>query len=432
MIQSYLGRREPPAAPLGLAILASHIRDHQVKIHDPNISEFPIKSTLEEIEEFKPEIIGISLRNIDTTKYSDQFNYFHHFKNILKSIKSVSDKIEIIAGGGGFSLFPSEIMNLCPEIDVGFFLEADLSFPAYLRKGGISDVKGIYYRNKDGIFCTGEPERIEAEDMLFPRWDLVNLEKYIPFTGKASIGYESKRGCQMRCAYCTYPQLTGNKLRMKSPVKVVSEIKLLKERYGVNKVFFCDPVFNYPLEHAETICREITAAGLKIKWSAYHQDYFITEDYIKLAMEAGCDDFYFSPDSACDEGLRILGKTSTRKSLNRTLQIIKYNEKAKASFNFFAAVPGTGWKNLLSAISFLLKAKIKLGKRLTRYKLSYIRLEPNTKLLKEIEEYIDLLPDENRGLSRLFYHKSTSNILNTLLLIHFHLGKWFGRRNIIK
>ena len=434
LIQAYLGRREPPVAPLGIASLAAQISQHQVIIFDPNISTSPLKETTRLIQDFDPQIIGISLRNIDTTKFSDQFDYFEHFQEFIKLIGKENSNAVITVGGCGFSLFPRQIMKRTPEIDCGFYLEAESSFADFVnRVGDRRNIPGLFFREGNDITFTGCPDKVEIDELIPPAWDLVNLKPYHPFTNKASIGVETKRGCAQKCAYCNYPKLSGSILRMKSPAKVVDEMETLANK-GVDRIFFCDAVFNFPLEHAESICRKILRRELKIKWSAYHQDKFLTREYITLARESGCVEFYFSPDSASAEGLKALRKSSTAASLYRSLNIIAEDGKAKASYNFFAAIPGLGWKNFLSAVKFVIRAKSSLGERLLRYKFSYIRLEPGTLIADEVlgsggADF--LLPESSTGLKKLFYRKSASFLLNILLSIHFHLGKWLGKKNII-
>lgn len=439
LIQAHLGRPEPPVAPLGLASLATYLKPHQVKIFDPNIVAHPIKETCNIIEDSKPDIVGFSLRNVDTTKYNDQFLYLEHFQNQVKTAKEIRPSTPFVVGGSGFSLFPTQILRRIPEIEAGFFLEAESSFSRFLKNGGQADgTPGLFVRSGGQIEFTGSPEWINLEDILPPAWEQVNLTAYVPFSERASIGVEAKRGCPLQCAYCTYPQIGGAELRKKAPGKVVDELEAMKEKFAVQQIFFCDPVFNYPLEHAEAICRQILNRNLSIKWGAYHQDRFLTPEYVELARESGCQDFYFSPDAASERGLKILNKVTTVESLNRSLNLIAADGLARASYNFFAAIPGTGWENWLAALRFLLKAKLKLGKRLTRWKLSYMRLEPHTPTARAVfgpkadGDGASLLPSSVRNLDGLFYRRSSSVVLDVVLWLHFCLGKLFGRRNVIE
>ena len=431
LIQSYLGRKEPPVAPLGLAVLAASLKPHDISITDPNILPHPLEDTLKIINELAPDVIGVSLRNIDTTKYSDQFLYYNHFERFIESIAGVKNDSVLVLGGSGFTLFPEQIMRNNPAADFGIVQEADVTFKTFLDNDfNPHAAGGVYYRDS-GIRFSGSPEIPEPETLETPRWDLIDLSRYAPYAAKAAIGIEAKRGCAMRCSYCTYPNLSSGKLRLKSAAKVVDEIEYLTALYPVEKVFFTDPVFNYPLEHAESICIEIIGRGLKINWGGYHQDRYFTKKYMETAIESGCNDFYFSPDAATPESLKCLNKSTTIDSLNKSLDLIKSDIRAKTAYNFFAAVPEGSWKNILSALKFLLKAKITLGRRLERYKLSYIRIEPNTEMANKSggETEANLLPCSYKELDKMFYRRTGSKLLDILLKLHYNIGKHFGSKN---
>jgi hypothetical protein len=419
--------------------LAAHLQDDAVAIFDPNLSSDPLHDTLREIESFQPDLVGFSLRNIDTTKYSDPFYYFEHFQQFVKTIKASKPDLSLIVGGSGFSLFPKQILQRLPELDFGFYLDAEESLPKFIKNRGFNkEIPGIYFRHQGSVEFTGLATQTDIDESPFPAWHLVDLSAYIPYRHKASIGIEAKRGCALNCSYCTYPIIGGSYIRSKGPVRVVDELEILKRQHGVDRVFFSDPVFNYPLEHAQAICQEILERALDIEWGAYHQDRILTEEYVRAARESGCRDFYFSPDAASEVGLNALNKTTTVTSLYRSLDLIAADEKASASYNFFAAVPNTGWGNLLAAVRFLIKAKRRLGHRLTRWKLSYIRLEPGTPLLAHVGESKGsisedrLLPADGKSLTGLFFRRSKSQVLNMLLGLHFHLGRILGRRNVLE
>jgi radical SAM superfamily enzyme YgiQ (UPF0313 family) len=437
LIQSYLGRREPPVAPLGLASLAAHLQKHQVKIVDPNVARNPLADTIALVEDYQPDIIGLSLRNIDTTNFRDPFLYYEFFHPYVQAIKRSAPGAIFIVGGSAFSLFPQQIMQSMPEIDFGFHLEAELTLPLFLnRSAGIEQIPGVYYRSSGETRYTGRPESVSMDELNPPAWELLDMAAYLPYTSRVAIGVEGKRGCSLKCAYCTYPTLSGSQVRAKSPSRVVQEIKTLREKFGVDRVFFTDCVFNFPTEHALDICREMIRQNVPVRWSGYHQDRFLTREYLSLAKQAGCEEFYLSPDAATAQGLKIMGKATTVKSLHESLDMFAENRQVKAAYNFFAAIPGLGWSNMLAVVWFLIKARWRLGRRLARYKFSYIRLEPETPLAREVlgdgDHREALLPRNRRQLDRLFYRRSRSLLLNLLLELHYQLGKTFGRKNVLK
>ena len=357
LLQSYLGRQEPPVAPLGLAVIAANLSGPVVKIFDPNTKDDPWARTSQILHSFQPEIIAISLRNIDTTKYSDMFLYYNHFIKYVDYIAKNSPDTVIAVGGSGFSLCPEQIMADNPALRFGFYREAEISFPQFIDFGLKPEkVKGIFYRSQNGILYSGHGELTNQDLIPSPAWELVDLQDYLPYQHLASIGVESKRGCAQECAYCAYPRLSGNNVRLRDPEIIVKDIEKLTNTYGVKRIFFTDPVFNFPLQYAESLCRCIIDNGLKIEWSAYHYHQYFTRDYMELALASGCADFYFSPDAATDNGLKILGKSSSASSLNRCLDLIASNKSAKASFNFFAAFPQAQPEDYYDAKAFLAQA----------------------------------------------------------------------------
>ena len=437
LIQSYLGRREPLVAPLGLAVLAANLPSGELKIFDPNILSNPLSYTSTLISDYKPNIIGLSLRNIDTAEYNDVFLYYRHFRDYVNLIKDIAPNTILAVGGNGFSLFPLKIMEDNPAIDFGFFLESDVAFKKFIENGlNPETIPGIYFRKDNKVKFTGKNDPVQVHTIRKPRWDLIDLKPYLNFQHLSSIGIESKRGCSQKCVYCTYPKLNTSAIRAKDPKDVVEEITDLYSSHNVKQVFFTDSVFNSPLEHAEAICCALIDSGLQVKWSAYHHPSYISEKYIELAQQSGCVDFYFSPDAATNRGMKILGKSSTTSDLKRCLDIIEQNGKAKASYNFFAAFPGSGWDDYFSAKRFIIKAKERLGNRLTRYKISFIRIQPQTTLWYKVfgKNIADdaLLPYNEKELQRLFYKKSDSFFLNLLLLCKFYWGIIFGKKNIVK
>jgi len=68
LIQSWLGPGFPlPIFPLGLAYVATALAaaGRECRIVDPNVESEPMEAVGAAIREFAPEVIGLSLRNID-------------------------------------------------------------------------------------------------------------------------------------------------------------------------------------------------------------------------------------------------------------------------------------------------------------------------------------------------------------------------------
>ena len=324
LTNSYLGQTETAVFPLGLAYIAAALTDHEVTCFDINISKNGFNDLEKHIYESDPEVIGISLRNIDTVQSWDIRSFWSFFIQTVKNARRYSPNALIIVGGAGFSLFAPEIMNEVSEIDFGILLEGEHSFPELLNKLSKPEaVKGIYYREDQQVKFTGYRELLDFKSIPIPRRDLFDLSRY------KRIGIQTKRGCANKCIYCTYPFLTGTRLRKRSPISVADEIEQILDVYNKREIFFADNIFNWPSDHAKAICQEIINRKLDIEWTAYFTEKGFDEDFLKIVIQSGCVNFTFSPDGFNDFSLKIIRKGIGQKQIKRTYSLLSEYPEAR-------------------------------------------------------------------------------------------------------
>ncbi|MCZ7679276.1 MAG: radical SAM protein [Sandaracinaceae bacterium] len=76
---------------------------------------------------------------------------------------------------------------------------------------------------------------------------------------------QTKRGCRLRCTYCTYPQIEGRSVRRKDPRLVADDLERVRAAHpGVRHAFVVDSVFNLPPAHAMEVCDAIIERGLDV------------------------------------------------------------------------------------------------------------------------------------------------------------------------
>lgn len=245
------------------------------------------------------------------------------------------------------------------------------------------------------------------ERLSIPRRDVVDINKYFHPLYE-NIGVQTKRGCPLKCAYCSYPFLNGTKLRLRSPQSVADEIEYLLKEFNIKKFMFVDSVFNVPKGHAEAICKEIIKRGLNVQWGAWFHIKDFTEELMTLAKEAGCNNMSFSPDAASDESLKALQKGITEADIYRVLGIVKKAKGIRFGFSFFCTPPKQDFKGFLKTVKLYFAIHLSLLGR-GGASIGWIRVEPETRMHKmAIEEGVlreddDLLPGDEKGLERLFY-----------------------------
>lgn len=376
LVQSYLGGSEPPVFPLGLSCIRAALKGHTVKGYDTNVSKTPYEGLKEIIREFSPDVIGVSLRNIDSTNKREVVFYYDFFRNMLGIIKECTN-VPIIVGGSGFSMFARKIMDEETRIDYGVFLEGEEILPLLLDNlENPERVKGVFYRKKGRVNFSGAGKQADLNAARPPDREMMGISAYkgIP----EAIGVETKRGCALRCIYCIYGFLNGRKYRLRDPKVIVDDIEELTRR-GVDSFTFVDSVFNIPAKHSEEICREIIRRGLKVRWSAWFSENGLEEEFIKLSVKAGCKKIILSPDGFSDTSLKALEKNITKKDILGSYEMLKKHEGYEVCYNFFKNPPGTTLPGILSLAAFCVKAKREMGRRV-HFEFNSMRVEPNTKL----------------------------------------------------
>jgi len=404
LVQSYLGDHEAPVYPIGLASLAaSLIEAHEVEIFDPNVSRSPMEELKESILSCQPDVVGVSLRNIDTTNKRKVVNYYPFFRQTLSVIRSVTD-VPLVVGGSGFSMFAQEIMEREGSIDVGVYLEGERCFREVLdRWDEASKPSGLFFREGGEIQFSGLGDPVPLDEIHLPARCLIDPT---PYSGnRDALGVETKRGCSLNCIYCVYGFLNGKRYRLRRPEQVVEDIETLAEHCGMQRFTFVDSVFNLPLEHAQAICDLLVQRKNRMRWSAWFSEKRLDRSFLRLAREAGCDHVIFSPDGYTDEVLARLGKEQSRQDILGAWDAVSSFSDLEVSYNFFKNPPGQSLSNLLGTALFCLRTQLQMKGR-CHVELSSLRIEPHTRLygiaveeglLQEGQSVLEPTPYTNPG-----------------------------------
>ncbi|UNC90990.1 B12 lower ligand biosynthesis radical SAM protein BzaD [Candidatus Contubernalis alkaliaceticus] len=341
-----LSMEEPSAEkvyPLGIVILATSLKNegHEVGLLDMNMEKDSFGALKERLLTFEPEVVGISLRNIDPLANKNS-SLIPPFQVMVKMAAALRPKAWLIVGGTGFSLFPQRLMEDMPEIHYGIVGEAEESLPTLLSTLESPSIflKGLCFREGGRVMVNSPSRNLDFSCYRVPSRELLDPGPYLENNSYVpSMGVETKRGCPFTCGYCVYPALQGENFRCRPPEKVVEEMEMLYKEFGIDRFHFTDPVVNAPRGHLEDICRELLRRRLPLKWSGFMREDYLDEKNVSLFERAGCECFSFSPDGLCQNSLEVLGK-----NLNQD-QVLKAAELAAGSnvlsvYHFMVNVPG--------------------------------------------------------------------------------------------
>ncbi len=295
-----------PVYPLGLDYVCEALRPrHQVKVIDLNVFD-GIRGLKTTIGDFEPDIIGVSLRNIDNTDTTESLGFFGDYRELIRCIRDASGA-HIVLGGAGFSIFPEQAMQALGA-DYGIIGEGErlaALLDAIEQGDPVDHLSGVI--SKNGIRNFPDP----WSGVFHPdfRADADHLGYYLKKGGMLNL--QTKRGCPFRCIYCTYPHIEGRRMRLIDPANV-AQTALQLEQAGARYLFISDSAFNADIRHSLAVAEQFRQVGLSIPWGAFLAPLALPPDYFTRLAGAGLTHVEFGTESLSNRMLKTYGKPFDR------------------------------------------------------------------------------------------------------------------------
>lgn len=276
-----LNRMNAQPLPIGLAYIAGFVDQtkHSIQLVDLMFSddyEATVRST---IETFKPDVVGISLRNLSNHSSLDTRWAVPITQNVINIIKS-ERPIPVICGGPGFSALPVPCFDLIGA-DYGLVGDSGEAFASLinqLENNALQEsaTPGLVYKANgktvyDGNVCS-------SSFSPRPYYEGLDLDSYN--NAGFGIGILSK---------LTSWQYGSESMRVANPPEtIINELKQLATLDNFKKVFFIDNAFNIPRESAVALCEALISENLGIHWSTILSPDNPDPELISLMKTAGC------------------------------------------------------------------------------------------------------------------------------------------------
>ena len=262
--------KSPPVIPIGLEYISTTLRKsgHNVEILDLCYALEPENLLETTLLQKSYDMVGITIRNIDSSLYYNNEFYLPAIKKLTYIIKKF--KIPVILGGAGFSAMPQEILKYL-DGDFGIIGPGEVMFPFFLKTWDPNKREGK--RILDG-WTTGLDNGI-----IHIRGTDINYSQYVSNNG--IIGFRTHSGCQNHCPYCI--EANTNILLGNIP-NIVEELKYLVDQ-GYTHFHLCDSEFNNDLLHSINFCRTLKKNKIALKWTLYMKPTPFNQELIKLLSE---------------------------------------------------------------------------------------------------------------------------------------------------
>jgi radical SAM superfamily enzyme YgiQ (UPF0313 family) len=383
-----------PTLPLGLACVAAATRKagHETRMMDWKIEEETRSVIKEAAEEFQPEVVGISVRNIDDQNMDRPGFLLEPVKEMVRGFRSWSEAT-LVLGGAGYSIFPEEALAYLGA-DVGIQGEGETVFPeliARITQG--NDLTGLAGLHLPGQGNRGERVFVQDLDSLpLPGPEIWSLpsEKV-----RLWMPVQTKRGCPLDCSFCSTAAIEGRHLRKHSPRVIVEWIARWR-KHGVRHFYFVDNTFNLPPSHAKEICRRLIDEALGIRWWSILYPKEMDDELVKLMARAGCEQVALGFESGSNRILKSLNKRFTVQEVRRVSRRLSDHGIRQVGFLLLGG-PGETQESVEESLVFadsldLHSLKITPG----------IRVYPHTPLAKKAIEEGIISPEDNLLFPRFY------------------------------
>jgi radical SAM superfamily enzyme YgiQ (UPF0313 family) len=371
---------------------------HETHLLDLCFARTPVRDMRVAMEKYRPDVVGLSIRNLDNCDAERPRSYLPEVKSIVEACRQ--DGATLVLGGAAVSLAPAAMLRYldCRLAVVG---EGEQAFPGLLRtlaeSADPASVPGVVVAGGDGVKAAPLVPGEHLDDFPpadFAHW--LSLRHYRAHD--AAYPVQSKRGCTCRCSYCVYPNLEGATWRLFPSERVADDVRRAGES-GLRLVEFVDSFFGLPREHAIACCEEISRVSPSLPLCTMELNpAACVPELIQAMNTAGFSAVGITAESGSQIMLANMRKGFTVDRLHRAAEALR-GLKARKMWIFMVGAPGECEATVRETARFI--AVLPPGDLV--FAAFGVRVLPGTALHQELLADGEITPDDELLWPR-FYH----------------------------
>lgn len=343
--------------PLALLAIGTQVYDkYEVVIIDARIEEDPIGLLKNNIQ----DAIAIGVTSLTGAPLKDAIGF-------TKNAKKLNGNVPVIWGGWHTSLFPDQVLEEIPEVDVSVVGQGEITFKelidAYENQSSLNDIKGIVYREGAEIIKTPPRVMTDVNELPGVNYDLIDVEKYFKAKGNRQFDFITSTGCFFRCTFCADPFVFNRKYTGLLPARVFDDLTYYHEKYQFTDLNFQDETFfTYPKRILE-LAGLLKNFGSKFTWAATmraDQGNRMSFEDFKLCKESGMRRLLIGVESGSQEMMDWLKKDIKKEHVYQAANWCK-QLNINVIFPFIVGFPGesdesiVATKNMIKELAFMSK-----------------------------------------------------------------------------
>ncbi len=274
-----------------------------------------------QLRAFNPNFIGVSALFNSSGRY---------IQDILKTCKDYDANVITLAGGGLPSAAYKILLDNCSQLDAVCKGEGELPMRDLLDADDPWQVIRTHksWISRKELTESKVPQHtfIENLDDIPPfNYDGINLDFYnnrsldkkYAGTNKRELAIHTSRGCPFSCVFCSNPSLHGRDVRTMSVERVMSDVRRMKEEFGMTVLLLEDDHFFNDKNRAKQILRGLAEMGVRVEFPNGVAVYAIDEEVADLFAKAGVSAVALAVESGSDHVLNNIIRKPLKKRLIR-------------------------------------------------------------------------------------------------------------------
>lgn len=401
-----------PYPPLGLLYVSGYLKSKNIDnyVFDSTFSNQ--KTQLDFILEKTPKVICIYtnlMTKIEVIKLikilkSEKYNY----PKIILGGPDVTYNVENYLKAGADYLVIGEGEETTFEL-----------YQAIINQTNLNEVDGIAYLVNEQIIQTNPRTKIkDLSELPLPNREAIHMQRYLDTWknnhGQSSMTISTQRGCPYTCKWCS-TAVYGQSYRRRPANLVAAEMKMLKQNYNTDAIWFVDDVFTVSHKWLQDFKEEVLKQDAIIPFECITRAERLNDEILDLLKQIGCFRIWIGAESGSQKIINLMDR---RVDVDLVKEMIQKTNSIGIETGTFIMLgyPGETKEDINQTIKYLKEANP------THYTITVAYPIKGTSLYNEVENKItnqldwatttDREIDFKRTYSRKFYNYAVSKVVN--------------------
>jgi radical SAM superfamily enzyme YgiQ (UPF0313 family) len=247
-------------------------------------------------------------RQFDFVGFSSVCSSYPVTLRIACEVKRQRPACVVAFGGPQASAVDVATLEAYTPIDLVVRGEAEETLPRLLevlaQGRPPDDIPGITFRREGKIVRNSDAGGVTNLDTLpFPAYHLLpDMEtcRLMPL--------ELGRGCPFACTFCSTNDFFRRRFRLKSPARMLEEMRRVKATYGIDTFELVHDMFTVDRKRVVAFCEALLASPDKFYWGCSARTDCVDEELIELMARAGCRGIFFGIETGSARMQKIIDK----------------------------------------------------------------------------------------------------------------------------